>query len=70
MVNIPGIRTSDLVVVIWWRDGRNLWQATGEGGERSGCIVGASGHLVPVMKCSQASPLLGHLNSCSESEKQ
>lgn len=49
MVDIPGIRASDLILVTWWRNRRLLWRGAAEGREGSGGIVSSSGYLVPVM---------------------
>lgn len=58
VVNIPWVRTSDLILVTWWRNGRNFWRGTAEGCERSGRIGGPSGYLVPVMSSKSESLIL------------
>ena len=49
MVNVLVNGASDVVIVTWWQNGRNLWRGTGEGGEGSRRIAGPSVYLVPVM---------------------
>ena len=49
MINIPGIRASDLVVITWWWNGFHLWRGGSKGSEGSGCIVSRGRYLIPAI---------------------
>ena len=47
MINIPGIGTSNLVVITWWWNRRDLWRSGNKRSEGSGRIVSPGRYLIP-----------------------